>query len=37
MLRAEVAVMSIHAADDSDEFVVALELAEVAERLGVPL
>ena len=36
MLRAEVAVMSIHAADDSHECVVALELAEVAERLGVP-
>lgn len=29
--------MSIHAADDAHEFVVAPELAEVAERLGVPL
>ncbi len=29
--------MSIHAADDGHEFVVAPELAEVAERLGVPL
>ena len=29
--------MSVHAADDPHEFVVAQELAEVAERLGVPL
>jgi hypothetical protein len=29
--------MGTHAADDADELVVAPELAEVAERLGVPL
>lgn len=29
--------MSVPAADDAHEFVVAPELAEVAERLGVPL
>jgi hypothetical protein len=29
--------MSVSAADDAHEFVVAPELAEVAERLGVPL
>lgn len=29
--------MSMPAADDAHEFVVAPELAEVAERLGVPL
>jgi hypothetical protein len=29
--------MSVHAADDPHEFVVAPELAEVAKRLGVPL
>lgn len=29
--------MSIHAADDPYEFVVAPELADVAERLGLPL
>ena len=33
----EVTQMSVPAADDAHEFVVAPELAEVAERLGVPL
>jgi hypothetical protein len=33
----EVATMSASAADGAHEFVVAPELAEVAERLGVPL
>ena len=33
----EVTEMSVPAADDAYEFVVAPELAEVAERLGVPL
>ena len=33
----EVTEMSVPAADDAHEFVVAPELAEVAERLGVPL
>jgi len=33
----EVTEMSVPAADDAHEFVVAPELAEVAERLGLPL
>lgn len=33
----EVTEMSVPAADDAHEFVVAPELAEVAQRLGVPL
>ena len=36
-MEAEVTEMSIHAADDSHEFVVVPELAELAERLGLPL
>ena len=37
MMVSEVTEMSVPAADDAHEFVVAPELAEVAERLGVPL
>jgi hypothetical protein len=36
-MTVEVTEMSVPAADDAHEFVVAPELAEVAERLGVPL
>ena len=36
-MSGEVTEMSVPAADDGYEFVVAPELAEVAERLGVPL
>jgi hypothetical protein len=36
-MAVEVTEMSMPAADDAHEFVVAPELAEVAERLGVPL
>lgn len=37
MAYEEVASMSVSAADGAHEFVVVPELAEVAERLGVPL
>lgn len=36
-MRVEVTDMSMPAADGTHEFVVAPELAEVAERLGLPL